>query len=236
MRLMAATPPIRGVVVFLHGLSLARIDPYPLDFNLFTEALAFPLKSDGWTIIQPAYAEDNVLALSIPAIQADITADAAHGARYLAQMLHWWDHVVAWIRSNYGAVPITLFGLSWGGWHALQIAAQRPSSIIAYSAHVPVTVLSECTIAGFAINTTGLDVSDTALNAVTVPGAIGWSNPDTVVGFAHTSAIATAAAGAGQPLSVNPTHSDGHALSSTSSAFYAAWFASTVDPLAPAIF
>ena len=92
--------------------------------------LASDLVADGWVVIFPPYQEDFYVGFDASVgITNDISADTNHGARYLASTLHWWDHVLSWINSNYGAWPIVPFGASWGGWRAFSIAANRPSTI-----------------------------------------------------------------------------------------------------------
>lgn len=246
MSLMVPAGSKRGVVVLLHGLSSAIAStPYaivdqggilPVKFLTFATALV----ADGWIVAYPVYAEDVAPGVPCLALQADISADAGHGARYLAQMLHWWDHVVAWVQATYGAWPIVPFGMSWGGWHALQIAANRSSTIVAYGAHAPVALLSGLstafsTPADFtAVNTTGLDTTAAMLNAVAVPGILGWGTSDSAVGFTNQQAIYTAAHAAGAPITSNAT-ADNHELLSADVTTYTAWFTATVDPLAPAV-
>src|SRR5262249_51409336 len=153
------------------------------------------LFNDGWVVIQPQYAENLSPGLPQSAIYTDVSNDTGHGARYLAQTLHWWDHIVAWIKTTYGNWPIVVFGFSWGGLKAFQIAANRTSTITAYASHHAATVLSSIPSAVTSpadftgISTAGLDTTSTMLNSVTVPGAIGWGTSDTVVGFTNIQAI-----------------------------------------------
>lgn len=247
MATIAGVGSKRGVVVLLHGL-VGKTRPMPLqildvggiipEFVLtFSNALA----ANGWEVIQPTFAEDWAVGDPSQAIQTDVTVDTGHGARYLAQTLHWWDHVIAYIAQHYGPTwPIVPFGISWGGWHALQIAANKQPSILAYGAHAPVTVLSALsptfsTPADYsALDTSGLDAGSTILNAMTKPGILGWGTADAAVGFTTQQAIYNAALAAGAPITSNAT-SENHLFSTTDSATYVSWFASTVDPLAPAV-
>lgn len=246
---------IRGVVVICHGLDqTTQTIPHPLvdapgGFlpNLF-RTLANNLVLDGWLCIQPIYQEDNHRVSPVYGIFTDMQNDATFGARYLASALHWWDHVVIYIHKTYGEWPIVPFGFSEGGWHALTMAANRTSDIVAYGAHCPWTIgstLSTTFTPGFnfgSLNTTGFDTTTTQVNDVDLPGVIGYGTNDTAVGWdlagtggtpiSNTDAIITNAVAAGQNVTRHAT-TDAHAISSSDATFYPAWFASTVDPLCP---
>lgn len=237
----------RGVVVLMHGMS-TKIVPQPQDLPdlgglLPAKLLTFAnsLAADGWETIYPTFAEDWAAGNPALAIQADIVADAAHGARYLAQTLRWWDHIVDYVHRRYGPWPIVPFGGSWGGWHALQIAAGRQSTIIAYGADKPAVVLSAINPlftdpADFsAVNTTGADLSATCVDNVLKPGIIGWGTGDTAVGFSTQQAIYNSALAAGRSVTSNAT-AEQHSFTSGNASTYASWFSSVVDPLAPAVF
>ncbi len=145
----------RGVVVFLHGLTGPGAT-FPLPVQDFTGpilpsyllTLCNDLKSDGWIVISPIYAEDGyVTGNATEGVWQDLNADAGHGSRYLAQVLRWWDHVVDYCTATYRTAaglprPIVPFGPSWGGFHAIQIAANRSGTIAAYGAHVPAMSLA----------------------------------------------------------------------------------------------
>jgi pimeloyl-ACP methyl ester carboxylesterase len=135
----------RGVVVLLHGLQLINYSafPVPLIDNSVDLLLTFAtdLATDGWVVLFPGLLGDNNAMSQNNAIFNDINADSGHGSRLLTNTLHWWDHVVDWVSVNYGNWPIVPFGISWGGWHALQIAINRTSTVIAYGTNTPVTQL-----------------------------------------------------------------------------------------------
>ena len=85
--------------------------------------------ADGWIFTCPSYQEDFYVQPACLGIQNDILNDAGNGSRYLASTLNWWDHVVQYWQSVVAAdVPIVCFGVSWGGWRALQLArlSSRP--------------------------------------------------------------------------------------------------------------
>lgn len=241
----------RGVVVMMHGLTIP-ISPSVPTFDdvagfqpILWATMANALLADGWVVIQPQVAENMYVGRPVDGLFADVSVDAGHGSRYLTQTLHWWDHVVAWIKANYGNWPIVPFGFSWGGWRAFQIAANRTSTIKAFVSHHGATLLSAVpsaitTPSDFtALNTTGLDTTSTMLNAVRIPGAIGWGTaPDPVVGFTAIKAIFDTAVAAGAPFVSNPQVT-GHTLQSVDVTFYTdpstGWFHTTADPLAPAV-
>jgi dienelactone hydrolase len=130
----------RGVVVLLHGISLTVGTPYPLplvdDAADLMLSFSNDLVNDGWVVVYPGELGDSYLTSQDAGVRADLSADTGNGTRLLANTLHWWDHVVLWIQSNFGNWP---FGISWGGWQALQIARNKTSTIIAYGGNVPVS-------------------------------------------------------------------------------------------------
>jgi hypothetical protein len=249
----------RGVVILGHGIfPTATTFPYPIQNIVGAQflALANALVADGWVCIMPPYQED----LSHPAtfndspsygIQLDITNDTGNGARYQASTLHWWDHVVNFIQTTYGAWPLVPFGVSWGGWRMLTVAINRTSQIIAYGCHCPVTILTHLAAAfttpanWTGLTTTGADVISTALNGITgPPGFIGWSTTDVAVGTTDPPALYNAAHGAGAPVTFLTDSTNNHGLYATdigpggtgfTGTTIMDWFTGTVDPLAPKV-
>src|SRR6185437_10050671 len=74
-------------------------------------------------------------------IYNDIATDPAFGARYVATLVHWWKHVTEYFANKYGSGrPMIVFGLSMGGFTALQILANDPHSIVGCIAHCPMTI------------------------------------------------------------------------------------------------
>lgn len=249
----------RGIVVFLHGLGTganssppSAILDHPGGF-LPSLVLTFcnDLVADGWVVFCPSNPEDDYTSTGAAGIFNDVNNDAGHGARYLSNVVNrWWDHVLQYIHTTYGNHPVVAFGFSWGGWTAIQIAANRQSSIIAYGAHCPVTILSNISqsYTGFvnfaSTNTTGLDATATQLNAVTIPGVVGYGTADVIAGYnsagtggtpvSNTDAMITAAVGLSQPVTRNST-TDNHTFLSADATYYSGtYFSGTIDPLAPA--
>jgi dienelactone hydrolase len=242
----------RGVVVLLHGINQTGIPsvlPPPLqnysgpwDWS----TLADDLQNDGWVVVFPQEVGDPTNAASQgQAIQADISNDSGHGARCLAANLHWWDHVVDWINSTYGPWPIVVVGGSWGGWISLVVAINRSSTLTGYCAHHPASnpsLLNPAIVPGgwSSLNTTGMNVGSAALNAVSVPGLLGWGTSDTMVDYPQTGdtltpAIYSAANGAGAPVTSNQ-QSEGHIMGPSDVTAITGWFTATIDPLAPAVY
>ena len=141
----------RGVVVWMHGLSVTG-DAYPfpiLDQDVggfapvLVQTFVNDLVADGWVVVPVTYPEDGYAKVQVHLVYMnDINSDTGSGSRFLTTTLHWWDHVVEWIHMNYGVWPIVPFGVSWGGYHSLVIAANKTSTIAAYGAQVPATILS----------------------------------------------------------------------------------------------
>jgi pimeloyl-ACP methyl ester carboxylesterase len=212
----------RGICVFMHSAQTSD-GPLPLTFlsnigeNFATVQAS--LNADGWIFVYPAYPGDFSIAAvaQISNLYNDCANDPGHGSRYVATLAAWWDHLTGYLASVYGAGrPIMVTGFSLGGHAALEIAINRPSSIVGYFAHCPPTIWSNLTIQGLnwaGINTTGMDLSATALNTVTVPGQVGYSKTDGTAGWglsgdpgylgvpqSNTNHMITNAIGAGQPV------------------------------------
>lgn len=191
----------RGVVVLLSGLTDAPIPippPPPTgDFLTFCNDLA----ADGWTSILVPYAEDFYDGFGSQGVYNDISNDAGNGSRYLAQRLRWWDHIILYCQATYPGWPVVAFGLSWGGMAALQVAANKANTIIAYGSYVPATLVENAnpvltTPVNFGLlNTSGMDISTTMLNNVVIPGAIGYGTTDIAVGYGGTTTVAAGSAG-----------------------------------------
>lgn len=222
---------IRGVVVSMHGLSIGLLQlPAALVVNLNTPntsvfgfesydpAFTVNLVNDGWIVLGVPYPEDFYVGIGATAIWNDVASDSGHGSRYLTNQMHWWDHVVEYIHLKYGAnIPIVPYGGSYGGYHTLLVAANRQSSIIAYCADVPATIISNASptftfpanygptaVTGDgntvpplpAGGTSGMDIGQTALNAnsvnpngVTVPGIVTYGTNDEAVGWQTTASL-----------------------------------------------
>jgi hypothetical protein len=238
---------IRGIVVSMHGLPttnqpippVVSADVQQTAFDSYGASFRTMLVNDGWAYLCVPYPEDFYVGVGSQAIYNDISSDSGHGSRYLAMTLHWWDHVVNFIHTTYGNWPIVATGESWGGWHTLQVAAGRQSTIVGYSADVPATIISNANTAfttpvNFSlINTTGADITTTQLNTVTVPGIVTYGTNDEAVGYnsagtggtpiSNTDAMLTNAAAAGAPITRNAT-ADFHEFTNADSG---TWFTPT---------
>lgn len=243
---------IRGVVVFFCGFGQTGEIPMqlPTDVPGFYYGGTFmnSLVADGWIFLAVPYQETFYNNASVEVGTAnDIANDSGFGSRYLASALHTWDHIIYYIQQTYGipASKVVPFGWSWGAMRTLVIAANRP--VLAYVAHEPATILSNVpasatTPVNFTVlNTSGYQISATYLNAVTVPGVVGYGTNDTTVGWqnpggslptSNTDAMITAAVAASQPVTRNAT-TDTHEFILADATYYAGYFTSTIDPLAP---
>jgi hypothetical protein len=234
----------RGVVVYCHGLNVVQLDPpYTVGGGSALDNFLTALKTDGWVVIVPPYPEDFFDSLPTQGLFNDVNADAGHGSRYLATTLHWWDHVVAYIKQRWGNWPIVPFGVSWGGWHAHVVAKNKLSTITAFGSHEAVTTLSALptsltgsvdfsTLAGGSV---GLDTGAHDLDAVTVPGIIGWGTSDVTVSSAAIQTLYNNAHAVHAAITSNPV-AEAHTFSAADGTAYGNWFTATVDPLCPAVF
>jgi pimeloyl-ACP methyl ester carboxylesterase len=195
----------RGVVVLMHGLSVATeptppavltANTTPTGFQDYSYQLVNSLTADGWVVVAVPYPEDSYSGVNGAAgIAVSIAADAGYGLLYLNHTtLLWWDHVVQYLKATYGAtIPIVACGISWGGWHAIEVAINRPTTIVGYMAHVPACILQNAnpsiafTTAFQQENCTGVEIASSALNACTLPGIVGYGTADEAVGWAAST-------------------------------------------------
>lgn len=239
----------RGVVVFLHGMVTSTTAAVPVQivdsggyFPGLNLTFANSLVTDGWVVIQPSFGEDWSLIRPSQAIWNDINADTGNGLRYLTNMLHWWDHVMAWIHTNVGVVPVVLYGGSWGGWHTFQIAKNKTSTIGGYMSRCGATILSDVSAAFTnpvdftAINTTGLDVTAHYMDTINLPGHISWGTSDPAVGFTDQQTLYNNAHTAGMPVTNYSGTGEGHDFPTAAETDMFSWVQSTLDPLFPAVF
>jgi hypothetical protein len=204
---------VRGVVVFLNGLDVTtvtltamppviRADDNTAGFNWYGTTLKNSLVADGWIVLVVPY-QENFYSLGTGAqgIYNDVNADTGHGSRYLASTLHWWDHVVAYVRKTYGAtIPIVTWGMSWGGQKSLAIAQNKPSTLTAFAAHCPSTWLRNADflytgVQYGQIDTSGLDLSASSLAGAAMPGVIGYGTNDSAIGYGGVTTVAAGSAG-----------------------------------------
>lgn len=194
----------RGPMVFLHPSQasdlLLPFDTYSPTWDLGGFAnLKSALIADAWDVYLPAYPLDwSVNGVSyFGNVYNDVVNDAGNGARLKATLIEWWDHLREYLEGIYGAgVPILLGGFSLGAWATLTIAKSGNNPPVGYIAHCPATVWEN--IFAFAapytnltgINFSGMDLSATYLNTVSIPGIVGYSDNDATVGWTNTAADA----------------------------------------------
>lgn len=236
----AAAGSRRGVVVALHGIpaTTPQTIPYPIAdaFSIVPVkqlTIANALATAGWVYIQPSYPEDFQPAPAT-AIHDDVYYDTTNGARFLASTLRWWDHVVKYIEAKYGTgIPIIPYGISWGGWHALEIAKNRLSTVTGYAVHIPLVQLNLLSSFTDITSSAGMDISSTHANTITVPGYWIWHTGDTVVGYTAQQTVYNNAVTAGRTLS-NYTEATGHYATDNDVTGITGWFSGTMAPLCPA--
>lgn len=261
---MKGAGPYRGVVVYMHPFTNPPVVPFVLPvedetipflgdnktFDLFTSLVA-----DGWVILGVPYPEDYWTGGPGAAVTSDIGADAAHGARFLAMTLHWWDHVKNYIDRTYGANwPIALFSISWGGIHTLNIAkADTSGRLVGVNSHVGATLVNP--IQGFigatVSNTSGFDVDQHALDAVTFPCLLSYGTIDPIVGWgiagtgtcpggyaltqSNTDMLIVNAQAASAPVTRGALSGVGHAVPTAAVTLIYNWFVANVYPHALAV-
>jgi hypothetical protein len=193
----------------MHGLGVTAKYTYPYLYNNsgttgfydrmgdFVNAVV----ADGWLHLYPNFQDDfYVKGSGALGLFTDVQNDTAHGTRYLNTTLHWFDHVVAYLAKTYGSGhPLIIMGASWGAWHALQLAANRRSSLIGYIAHQPPTILEGVSPTFVSspvfssISWTGIDLPVNYLSsmAVTIPGIIGYGTADEAIGYNGSTTVDT---------------------------------------------
>lgn len=264
---MPTSTPYRGVVVMLHGLNGNHDYPWPIPFPIADVGGGFPsyqysffnwLSGDGWIVIQPPYVGDFYKTPPINGMKADINADAGKGIRFKGTILHWWDHLVEFVNQQFGKkMPIIPFGFSFGGFNILTVVQNRwnvSPQMIAYVAHASATVITyiPSAILGTGLtDSSGCDIGQHALDAVTIPGVICYGTSDAIIGwgvpgqgtcpssgytlpFNNVDMIIVNAQAAGRPVSRFQT-TDTHSFQSGDVALYTDWFTNVVDPLAPRV-
>ena len=226
---IAATGTLKGILVFMFGLSEGNSSSFPpglsddggagvLPARPFT--LCNTIAATGWHVIcpvQPGYGFAGGAGGPTQAWYNDLSTDSGNGARLLATRLAWWDHLYRDIRLKIDpTVPICIVGFSGGGYDTLQIAAHRTSQIAGYCAMHPFTHLSQLNPAfSFpmdfgTLTTTAGDVTSTALNGVTsIPGMLSWGSVDGAIGpspwttDSNTPTLYSTALAAGAPVTPN---------------------------------
>jgi hypothetical protein len=186
---------IRGVFAYMTGLPVGILTLEGGTATASAPSYITNLNNDGWIVMQVYYPEHYTGIVGASAIWNDVNSDSGNGSRYLNNtLLHWWDHVVEYIHTTYGPnIPILPHGGSWGGYHTIQIASYKTSTIIAYAAGIPATILSNASPAytspanygTLPSGTGGLDVTQTALNSVNIPGIVMFGTQDAGVGWAY---------------------------------------------------
>ena len=194
----------RGILVWLPGLGVATPAsiPQPVvnNSNLNEVSTMFQtLNNDGWLTVYLQGVGYDYLTNQALGIQNLLNNDAAHGTLYLNAVLHWWDHVVKWIQATYGtSLPIVVGGISWGGWTALTVAANKTSTIAGYCVQVPVTLMwtiNPVLAINYATPTDFTAKVNSASNGATLP--VSTLNYDTASGTFPSSGSLVIIRGAG---------------------------------------
>lgn len=208
----------RGIVIYLHGLytqqqqvpappgivasgvtgaSGGAADTYNALGSVMANTLCTNLATDGWVVIAIPAQEDGFTGVPSAGVYLDVQNDTGLGARYLASTLHVWDHAYRYVQMTYGNWPVVVGGFSLGGWRTMQIVLNRTDRLAGYFAHQPATYLENAG-PGYTpgsnfglLNWSGLDLSATALNAIPLPGLIGYGTIDTAVFYGGASTVQT---------------------------------------------
>jgi hypothetical protein len=198
----------RGICVFMHPStnsdgSLPYSIPNGIGDNIATlssSMTAAPSGSaGGWVFTYPAYPMDwSVNGVGyFGNLYNDVANDSGHGARFVTTLGLWMDHMVTYLNAIYGpGHPVILGGFSLGAYAAVSLALNNSPSgmkwnLAGYFAHCLPTIWEDITIfAGYnlaSLTWTGMDLGVNALNSVTIPGVIGYSNSDGYVGWTNNS-------------------------------------------------
>lgn len=237
----------RGRVYMCHGITSSPSASFGPQGSNAQYTVTQNLVADGWEPILVSYAEDFQPAPGLPA-QLDLRDDPLLGQRWLNTTLFCFDTLKAEVEAAYGAIPSVVLGVSWGGWHTLQIAANRWSELIGFVAHAPVTVIGNGGVSGpgltllgggvysYPFATSAADATIGIINAVRIPGLLripteASSGATLVTDPYYSSQLGTAAIGAGVTLAsrviTDGAISGGNTLSSTQAAFLSNPYTST---------
>ena len=213
----SVTPPPggrRGIVVMLHGLQSGPQSVFPPQLidgvsgalpalNSYFGTVANILAADGWQVIMPLQNQEIGYNPSLT-IFNDFSNDVGLGARFVLGMQHWWQHVLQYIHDTYtfgASWPVCLFGFSGGAWLTLQLASTQTSTITAFACANPLSIwqtLNPSFDPGSSyasVQTLGMDISPTQLNAVTIPGIVGYGTVDVAVGYGGVTSVASGSNG-----------------------------------------
>lgn len=230
----------RGVVIIVPGMTAENVTfpptvvdvggILPTKFATFSNDLA----AEGWHVVHVVTPGYFVWPTTMKdAVYDDVSNDSSeHGGRHLRTTLHWWDHVIAYVNATYGAtIPKVGFGMSWGGWHMLQIAKNAPTTVAAVGAHEFVVRMSQISTAlttplDFStIDTTGVDAPTTALNAfLGKPVYLSWHPDGTLINETDCANVNSAASGAGVSLTTQNSGTGDHAFNATDETNAMSWF------------
>jgi hypothetical protein len=229
----------RGVALTFQGTWLHTVDaPPPVEDEssvLMFATLQAALVANGWVAVTPCKPSTCLPVIEGVALVNEVNADTSgKGLRMLTMYQHWFEHLLEWVGRTYPGWPVIVTGVSLGGWLAIRLAQSQPASILAYAAEKPIAVWSALPFGVMPADTSGADLTTHSLDALTMPGFIGWSTTDTTVGFIVQQAMYNNAISAGRPVTSNPS-SELHGMTAAASAAISSWLAATVNPLAPAV-
>jgi pimeloyl-ACP methyl ester carboxylesterase len=191
------------------------------------QAMRDGLAADGWQVVTIDLPYASELNPTLPGsmnqqLAADVKADPGHGAAYNQR---WLASFAATLERTGPAARTIVVGVSWGGYNALLAACHNPT-VNGYLVHEPVadpSLLSEFT----GIDSSGLTLDGCAAALKSRPGAVGYGELDSRVGWKPAAAFA-AAAGAtvfDWPLLA-------HETTAATVAAELAWVRATFPPLA----
>jgi hypothetical protein len=186
-------------------------------------ALTTPAQSDGWEIIEIHRPIHFVDGAGQGEGYFDIRDDPAFGARFMHACVDFADATLDVIEAKHGKLPIVYGGLSMGAWQTLQMVLNAKHRPIGYFAIMPPSIFNLIAIFNLPLyppaifpNTSGMDLSDTCLNAVAIPGYVAYGSEDAWVLDEHIATMALNAIAAGSPLQGNRSTSDGVITGGTS--------------------
>jgi len=191
----------RGRILFLPGLGGSTLaSPFYEGLSDGSGGYLRPdLNADGWQTVQTPnvhqFFQGADPIFGIP--NGDVVNDSGHGSRFLDKNLRYFDHIIDYCNLNYGDMPVIVAGMSWGAWWGLELALHRQAGVTGTDPYAVHGVYAHCPVNNWAnaaaINVgppggtygtsyyTGMSLTTTALNGLTIPGRVTWGWLDTYI-------------------------------------------------------
>lgn len=196
----------RGVVCFMHPSQASDL-PMPFNglgwgiFGSFDNVFTDAAVADGWVVDLPAYPADWSIdgVGHIQNFYNSIIADPGVGLAVIAAYVTWWDHYNLYLQDRFGVIPpVVIGGFSMGAWTSAVIAANAVNNPpVGLFCHALPTIWEAIAAGPAEVGASGLapppagsnaNLGPHALDLLTMPMIVGYSNTDNTVGWSLSGA------------------------------------------------